>query len=181
MSVTSEALQKILNAAPTGTKTYALMDAALDSTIYHTIKTNGSTYANLYTLSWQQPLEDIAPYAVELAPQSTFYQELLTWDWYANWGYFIQSPASLEQLSASFAPLTIAQLQNGTQGFFRFYDPRVIRPFLESASSTQLNIFFAKASRLVVPMLDDGLQGEGAIIYTVTNGALNQTENRFTE
>lgn len=179
MTDTAQALAKILSAAPTGAKTYALMDCALDSTIYPTIHSCGCPAECLYTQSWQSGLSDIAPYLVELMPNAKFSNELLTWDWYANWGYFVQSAANLDDCAKAFTAVTTAILPDGSNAFFRFQDPRVVRTFLKTATTDDLGAVFGKATRLVVPMADDGTSCEGAIVYTLTNGALQQTETRF--
>lgn len=179
MTDTAQALAKILSAAPTGTQTYALMDCALDSTIYPTIQTSGCPATCLYGEIWQSGLSDIAPYLVTLTPSAKFSSELLTWDWYANWGYFVQSTASLDACAKAFTAVTTAALPDGSNAFFRFQDPRVIRTFLKTATADDLGAVFGKATRLVVPMADDGTSYEGAIVYTLANGALQQTETRF--
>jgi hypothetical protein len=181
MSTTSEALKAILSDVPAGTKTYALMDCSLDSTLYPAIIKSGCPLIGLYREPWQKKLGEIAPHLVELETGSPFYRELVSWDWYGNWGYFVQSGASLDDLGAALAPLTLATAPNGQQVFFRFFDPRVLRPFLSAATKTDIELLFTTATRFVVPMLDDGLQGEGAINYTAQDGALQRVERRFGE
>lgn len=179
MTDTAQGLSKILAAAPSGSKTYALMDCALDSTIYPTIQGCGCPLKCLYTQGWQAGLSDIAPYLVELDPKAKFSTELLSWDWYANWGYFVQSTASLDDCAQAFAAVTTAQLPNNIEAFFRVQDPRVLRVFLESATANDLATVFGKATRLVAPMADDGISAEGAIVYTLKNGKLQHVETRF--
>lgn len=179
MTETSQALKTILDAAPQGTKTYALMDYALQSTIRPTIQASGCASKCLYTQSWQTGLADVAPHLVELDPKAKFSAELLTWDWYANWGYFVQSAASLDECAQAFTAVTTAQLPNDVEAFFRFQDPRVLRVFFETASTEDLVAVFGKATRLIVPMADDGVSSEGAIVYTLKNGALKQSASRF--
>lgn len=179
MSDTAEALKTLLDAGPKGTKTYALMDCALDSTIYPTIQASGCPNQKLYGESWQSGLADIAPHVVELTSSAKFSTELLTWDWYGNWGYFVQSTTSLSDLAQSFADLTTAKLSSGEEVFFRFFDPRVIRVFLAQASKNDLQSVFAKAERLVVPSAEVQGEGEAAIAYTLKNGSLAQSETKF--
>lgn len=179
MTETSQALDTILKNAPSGTKTYALMDCALDSTVHPAIQDSGCPNTCLYAESWQAGLANIAPHLLELTPRAKFSTTLLSWDWYGNWGVFVQSSADLATLASQFKAITMAKLPDGKEAFFRFFDPRVLRPFLANASSNDLNAVFDKATRYVVPMVDDGLMGEGAIVYTLDNGALAQTETRF--
>ena len=180
MSDTAQGLKKILDGAPSGTKTYALMDCALQShTTYPAVQNSDCPSRCLYGESWQAGLVDVAPYLIELDPTAKFSNELLTWDWYGNWGYFVQSAASLDDCAQAFMPLTTATLPDRSEAFFRFQDPRVLRDFLQTASADNLKALFAKASRLVVPMADDGTSNEGAIVYTLEKGALHKTETRF--
>lgn len=176
MTETKQSLTQVLEAAPSGEKTFALMDCALDSIIYPTIKDSGCPIKCLYGEAWQSGLADIAPYLVELDPKAAFSSELLTWDWNGNWGCFVQSNASLDDLSVSLQALTTAQTPDGKEVFFRFQDPRVIRPFLANASPDNIKTLFAKAARIVAPTSDDNALGVGAIVYTQENGALKQTE-----
>lgn len=179
MTETPQALKTLLDAAPKGANTYALMDCALDSTICPTLHASGCAMKCLYTQSWQTPLGDVAPYLVELDPKANFSTTLLTWDWYANWGYFVQSAASLDDCAQAFMAVTTAQLPNHVEAFFRFQDPRVLRVFFETASADDVKAVFGKATRLVVPMADDGVSREGAIVYTLESGKLHQVATRF--
>lgn len=181
MTDTAQGLKQILDAAPTGTVTYALMDGALDSTIVPTIEHSGCPAACLYGEAWQAPLRDVAPFVVELAPQAKFSSELLGWDWYANWGVFVQAPARLDAVATAMQALSVAEMPDGQEVFFRFYDPRVLRPFLAAAPSCDLSAVFAQVQRIVAPMVDDGLKGEGAVVYTWQHGALAAQKIRFTD
>ncbi len=180
MTATSEALKTILGQAPKDSKTYALMDCALDSTIYPTIQASGCPVACLYADDWQKNFGDIAPHLVELTPSAKFSTELLGWDWYGNWGYFVQSQETLDQLSAAFAPLATVKMPDGATSFFRYFDPRVIRVFLAQADSAGLTAIFGQDHRLVVPTKEVPKEPEGAIIYTLANGKLVQSETQFT-
>jgi len=179
MTETSQALKSILDQAPKGSKTYALMDYALDSTIYPTVTASGCPAQNLYAETWQAGLNDIAPHLVELDPKSPFSSELLGWDWYGNWGYFVQSSASLSDVATPFQDMAVAILPDGQETFFRFVDPRVIRVFLPKLTTQSLKPIFNTANRLVVPTPDIHGETEGAIVYTLKNGTLTQSVTRF--
>ncbi len=109
--------------------TFAIVDAAKVRGLALTIAGYGLEHKCLYQGEAYENLRDAAPWIVRLTPDSTFTRNLFTqgearWHlWDAGAGIFIRSRGSLDALARHFRKFTQPRLENGTNLFFRFYDP----------------------------------------------------------
>ena len=62
------------------------------------------------------------------------------------WGIFAVSEADLETLWKRFQNLLTVESPEGEQLYFRYYDPRVLRPFLPTCIFDEINRFFGPVS-----------------------------------
>lgn len=90
---------------------------------------------SLYRGSAEEMYWAIAPYlfAVDEALLDWIVAEL----WTEPWGIFAVTDADLEAVRRHFRRFLLVQSPEGEQWYFRFYDPRVLPTFLESANSSQ--------------------------------------------
>ncbi|RKZ50316.1 MAG: DUF4123 domain-containing protein [Candidatus Parabeggiatoa sp. nov. 3] len=101
-------------------------------------------YFSLFFETPQEEMIDVAPYLVELEPNS----ELLTWilneGWGQSWGIFLTAAENveLEELFEHLRSLLKVTDPEGEELFFRFYDPRVLRIFLPTCNAQELYQFF---------------------------------------
>jgi hypothetical protein len=109
--------------------TFAIVDAARVRGLAMTIAGYGLEHKCLYQGEAYDNLRDVAPWIVRLTPDSTFTRNLFTqgdarWHlWDAGAGIFVRSRGALEDLARHFRKFTQPRLENGSQLFFRFYDP----------------------------------------------------------
>jgi Domain of unknown function (DUF4123) len=82
----------------------------------------------------------VAPYLVYLD------SETLCWLckdlWTIPWGIFVMSKKQVDELFAHFVALLVRRLPDGKDWFFRYYDPRVLPPFLETCNTEELKAFY---------------------------------------
>lgn len=117
-------------------------------------------------------IAQMAPYAVQLAPDSEFVQWLLGNGWGKHWGVFLRSRARLSDLRT--------QLRNLNQVYgpdleplrFRFYDPRVLNAFMPLAEPAQLGDLFGAVESWVSEAEDSSL----AITFSRAGDALQSGE-----
>jgi hypothetical protein len=58
------------------------------------------------------------------------------------WGAFVFSKSGLETLRTHLRRFLIMQLLDGERWFFRFYDPRLLRGYLENCRAAEVELFF---------------------------------------
>jgi hypothetical protein len=120
---------------------YAIVDACNVPTAPKKALDLGSQRAvSLYRGSAEQDFWDVAPYLLKVD------EEVVDWI-LANsstegWGIFVASKADLESLRLHLRHFLKVQSPKGEIWFFRFYDPRVLKPFLASCSRDELYTLF---------------------------------------
>src|SRR5437762_3333100 len=126
------------------THTYAVLDgASVPDLPVRLFELNASNVC-LYRGDLPADLIYAAPYLVHLFPGTPFTDWLLTECWGKHWGIFAQSPVSLTGMRKHFRMLLTVNDENGQPMLFRYYDPRVLLPFLMSCNSGELEIIFGE-------------------------------------
>jgi hypothetical protein len=95
---------------------------------------------SLYRGSPEQDFWDVAPYLLKV--DTGVLEWLRTNASKEGWGIFIASKADLGALRHHLRHFLKVQPPEGNVWFFRFYDPRVLRPFLPACSANELRMFF---------------------------------------
>jgi hypothetical protein len=111
---------------------YALLDGARDDAIAPAIWLSNLPYTCLYAGTLSRALSLAAPYLVQLAPESQFFNTLVNEGWGQAWGIFVvaQPDVTLKALRKHFRTLLRVQDEQGRILVFRFYDPRVLRVYM---------------------------------------------------
>lgn len=124
---------------------YAVVDACNLPFIAKKVLELGDGRAiSLYRGGPEESYWDIAPYLVNL--------DRVVFDWlrlhasHAGWGVFLASKADLSTLRQHLRHFLRVQEPQGTVWTFRFYDPRVLVPFLSVCSEPELSTFFGPVS-----------------------------------
>jgi hypothetical protein len=126
---------------------YYLLDGArcndaLDDTLQQAPK-----HMSLYKGRSEENLASVAPYLIDV--NTTFEQWILKNGWGKSWGYFLESELPFEAVYSHFRKFLIVENEDFTQFYFRFYDPRVIRLFLPTCDTKQLQAFLAPVDLLM--------------------------------
>lgn len=119
-----------------------LLDAARDPGLPSLIRRSRLDHRCLLRGRLPPVLADVAPYLVSLSPRSAFTKAVLDQGWGESWGVFLRSQAILPELARHFRELLLVQDELGRELFFRFYDPRVLRPYLPTCTPAELRTFF---------------------------------------
>jgi hypothetical protein len=139
---------------PPGTKVFAIVDSARNDKIYPAVQASTLPWLCLYLGKIPKELEEVAPYLVELSKDDAFTKTLLTEGWGDNWGIFFWAPAELEDLRKHFRQFLTVLDPEGKQIVFRYYDPRVFRPFLPACSPSEAEEIFGPVQEFIIPALD---------------------------
>lgn len=150
-------------------RVHAILDGARDHRIFRAVSGTTLPTRCLFAGKLDPALQAVAPYLVELRPESPLVRLLLTEGWGKAWGIFAISPAPLEELRRHFRRFLQVADERGKRLFFRYYDPRVLRGYLPTCNEGELATVFGPLTRYVV-------EGEvpGAMMeYSLQSGALS--------
>jgi hypothetical protein len=123
-------ISSVFGAAPANT--FAIVDAALIANLKEWLESSQLNYASLLQGEAQEELEDVAPYLVQITPESSAALQLLTrspapWHfWDSDGCIFIQSRVDLEKLRGHLRRLTRLKRPDGSWVFFRFWSPSTL-------------------------------------------------------
>lgn len=87
-------------------------------------------------------LATVAPYVVGMVKNSSFSEWFLSNEPGNHFGIFALSRHSIQEMRSHFRDLFIVHKEDGDPMYFRFYDPRVIRTFLQTCNEQELKTFF---------------------------------------
>lgn len=126
---------------------FAILDACDEPRVPQKVHELGNEKAiSLYQGAAHRDYWSIAPYLVIVD------EELLNWiveklldD---PWGIFAETPSdiSLDQLRKHFRNFLLVKSPSGEEMYFRFYDPRVIRVFLDKCLPKEIDQFFGSVA-----------------------------------
>jgi len=128
---------------------FALVDAARDPAVLPTLLASDALWDSLFEGEAAFDLADVSPYLVELPAASPLLDVLMRGGFGRSWGVYLTSGASFAELRAHLAPWTRVQDPAGGPEpvFFRFYDPRVLGPFLSSLTAEECARFYGPVRR----------------------------------
>ena len=135
---------------------YAVLDAARDPRIYPGLRrlANTDQVLPLYQGAAATELAATAPYLVGLGTTNRVFDWIWQEGWGESWGIFVWSLVTPEVLRAHFRRLTMVQTEDGRRLLFRFYDPRVLLPFLQTCDAGQLSEIFGPVDLFLLETSD---------------------------
>lgn len=125
-----------------GTYTYAVLDGASVPNLPMQLFESDTENACLYRGELSDELIHVAPYLVQILPGSEIANWLLTESWGKHWGIFAQSEVSFPTIRKHFRSLLTVNDESGDPLLFRYYDPRVLVPFVLTCAIAELKIVF---------------------------------------
>jgi hypothetical protein len=125
---------------PTG-ELFAIVDSCDEPSVPPKVQALGPEKAvSLYRGGAEEQYSTVAPYLFQV-DQPTF-EWIATDLWNSPWGIFVRAPASLESLRQHFRQFLTVKSTDAKPYLFRFYDPRILPPFLEKCTPGELAGFF---------------------------------------
>jgi hypothetical protein len=133
---------------------YALVDACGVAAVPPRAESAGAASATcLYQGDARRQHAAIAPYLFHLDDATLAWIRSALWA--EPWGLFVDSPVGLDVLKAHFRRYLVVESPTGQPLYFRFYDPRVLGPFLRSCNEPEITAFFG-------PVTSFGLAAPGS-------------------
>ena len=142
-----------------GAPLFAVLDAAVDPALLehvqeHLRREPGYTLQSLYEGQGAHELARWAPYLLALPPRSALLETLLQEGWGKSWGCFCTTHVPFNDMRRHLRRFLMVQLEEGSQVYFRFYDPRVLREFLPTATHAELLHFFGPVGEWLMESAD---------------------------
>ena len=126
--------------------TYAVLDGAAVPDLPIKLYEMAPPNVCLYRGKLSDELIHVAPYLVQLLPDTDFSNWVLSECWGNYWGIFAQSASSFTGMRAHFRSLLTVYDEGGTPMLFRYYDPRVLVKFVPTCTSAELDDFFGNVT-----------------------------------
>lgn len=120
---------------------WAIVDAAQDQQIYWTLTNSFLPHSCLFAGALPQALEMAAPYLVQLDPEDKF-TDYLAKNLRTHVALFLQCDASLHELRRHLRTFLTVKDPSGRRMLFRYYDPRVMRVYLPTCTTLELQTVF---------------------------------------
>ena len=155
--------------------TYAVLDGAAIVNLPNRLFEMSPRYSCLYRGELSDEMIHVAPYMVLLERGSEFCEWLLSECWGKHWGIFVQSPLSPGGTRRQLRSILTVNDDLGNPVLFRYYDPRVIVPFLVTCTIDELNLIFGQLKYFFAESFD---KSEICRMH-IANGALVETRLGF--
>jgi hypothetical protein len=129
---------------------YAILDSARAGRVMRMLKSSGLEHRILYEGEIDPLIAEVAPYLVLLPKKSPEVRRLLEAAWGNSWGVFLASRSSIDALRRHLRFFLTVMTEKKKKLLFRFYDPRVLRPYLPSCTPAELQTFFGPIDQYVI-------------------------------
>lgn len=116
---------------------WAIIDTARDPKAYWTLANSHLNYSCLFAGELPDVLEQAAPYLVQLTSEDA-YTDYLAANLGNSLGVFLQCDAAMKSVRHHLRKLLTVRDPRGAKMLFRFYDPRILRVFLPTCDSGEL-------------------------------------------
>jgi hypothetical protein len=136
---------------------YALLDAAREPSVLKVILESKEEHQSLYEGPQGSQLAHFAPYLVRIPQKSPLLDTLAQQAWSKSWGVFVTCHMPLKELRTHFRHFLTVRLPDGSQVYFRYYDPRVLRLFLPTCLPEETAQFFGPVKHFLMEAEDPKL------------------------
>jgi Domain of unknown function (DUF4123)/FHA domain len=136
---------------------YALLDAAREPSVLKVILESKEEHQSLYEGPQGAQLAHFAPYLIRVPQKSPLLETLVQQAWSKSWGVFLTCEMPLKELRTHFRHFLTVKLPDGTQVYFRYYDPRVLRLFLPTCLPEETTQFFGPVKHFLMEAEDPKL------------------------
>lgn len=129
---------------------FAILDAAREPTLPERLKDSGEEHQSLYDGDRGAELAPYGPWLVKLPADCALLEELVNDGWGESWGVYLTSRQPFPEVRKHLRRFLLAKLPDGRQVYFRYYDPRVLRTYLQTCNASELTGFFGPVARYYV-------------------------------
>lgn len=127
---------------------YALLDACDEPVVPPWAAAHGERAVCLYDGATADDYWDTAPYLLQL--DNELYERIRSGLKGRFWGWLFEAPVDLAAAKWHWKRFVRVRDEQGSEFFFRFYDPRVVRTFLGAADISDQELFLGPVRSLLV-------------------------------
>jgi hypothetical protein len=154
----------------------ALLDGASVPGLLERLDANPSLeWECLFSGELEPDMAEVAPYLVNLEPESEFAEWVVGTGWGQHWGTFVTSRRGFRALRDHLRALMMVYGRDGRSMYFRYYDPRVLRVFLPTCTPAQLKKMFGP----VEAFLAENESGDAVSIYRLNGEELSAVQRKI--
>ncbi len=128
--------------AEAGKHVFVILDGASVPQLLAKLEIQRPDYFCLYRGELTPDMAAVAPYLVELRPETPFTDWIIARGWGNHWGIFALSVADLRTMRAHLRTFLTVYDMEGKPLLFRYYDPRVLRLYLPTCNAQELQVVF---------------------------------------
>lgn len=141
-----------------GRQVFAVIDGARDPRIAKLLRDTGLEQLCLFSGQLTPALEAAAPRLVHLSARARLTRSLFEAGWGDHWFVVLraESDVTLQQLHRHLRTLLRVRDEAGRLLMFRFYDPRVLRPYLPTCTGDEARAVFGPIAEFVCAGADSG-------------------------
>lgn len=161
----------------TGINAYAVLDGASVPDLVSRLYELEPEHACLYSGELAPDMAEIAPYLVHLQPKTDFSDWVFKHGWGNHWGILAHSYSGLRALRQHFRGFLRVHDSKGQPLLFRYYDPRVMRTYLPTCNSQELQKVFGPVETYLVESEDSNV----LLCFQETAGSLKAQEVKLDE
>jgi|SRR5215213_375161 len=156
--------------AEEGVSVFAALDGASVPGLLMRLYADQPEYACLYRGELEPDMAEVAPYLVRLAPEADFTDWVIGQGWGNHWGIFAVTHEDLRAMRRHFRTFLMVYDEAGKPLYFRYYDPRVLRPYLPTCNGGELSQIFGP---VLYYLLEDE-EPASALRFSVREGSLRE-------
>jgi Domain of unknown function (DUF4123) len=149
---------------------FAVLDGACIPDLRDVMHEHNPEHYCLYRGELEPDMAEVAPYLINLEPDSEFTDWLVEEGWGRHWGIFALSRADLRTMRQHFRKFLMVYDPDGKPMLFRYYDPRVLRLYLPTCTSEELTTIFGPVKWF---LLDDD-DPNAFFRFELANGVLEE-------
>lgn len=121
---------------------WMILDGARSIEIFRMLLACHLEYSCLYSGTLTPDLEMAAPYLVQLDHGYKDTHQFIQRAWGNSWGVLLRSETSLKKLRRHLREFLVVRDERGNRLLFRYYDPRVLRVYLPTCTTSELRTVF---------------------------------------
>ncbi|MDC0716814.1 DUF4123 domain-containing protein [Nannocystis bainbridge] len=127
---------------------FAVLDTACEPRIAELVRESVAPWRSLFDGVEGARLADAAPHVVSLSADPRLCADLVREGWGYRWGVLLTSDRSLFEVRQHLRKFLLVQREGTPEPtYFRFYDPGVLRVFLDTCTPTELSQWFGGVIR----------------------------------
>lgn len=127
---------------------FAVLDTGSDPRIAELVRESVAPWRSLFDGLEGARLAEAAPHVVDVSADPRLRDDLVREGWGYRWGMWLVSGKSLHEVRQHLRKFLLVQREGTPEAtYFRFYDPGVLRTYLETCTPTELAQWFGDVVR----------------------------------